>query len=177
MKELNDEELMVMYQNGNEMAFRILYERHSSKIYGYLRKRTKEVEKVPDIFQEVFVKIHRSKHLYNKSLPVLPWLFTVTKSVMIDQIRKNKNKNFAAEVDLENIPALELSLSTGSTMVTDLIQHLPAAQKASVQMRYVDGSTFEEIAKSLNTSPTNARQLISRGVKRLKQLLGEGGIS
>lgn len=177
MNELNDEELMVMYQNGNDIAFRVLYDRHSSKIYGFLKKRIKKVEKVTDIFQEVFIKIHRSKHLYNRSLPALPWLFTVTKSVMVDQLRKEKNFKFVDDFKLDNIPAVALPITDSLFEASGMIQKLPATQKTAIQMRYLDENTFEEIAKSLKTTPTNVRQILSRGVKRLKQLISEGGPS
>jgi len=166
-----------MYQNGNENAFRILYDRHSAKIYGYLKKRIKKVEEVNDIFQEVFIKIHRSKHLYNKSWPVLPWLYTVTKSVMLDQFKKNKNYKYTEDIKLENMAAVALPLTDHLSEATNVMQHLPLSQKTAIQMRYIDENTFAEIAKSLKTTPTNVRQILSRGIKRLKQLISESGAS
>ena len=86
-----DEQLMKLYQNGEDSAFRVLYERHSSKVYGFLSKRIRDKEKVAEIYQDVFIKLHKSKDLYKSSLPLLPWMFTVTRSVMLDELRKNKN--------------------------------------------------------------------------------------
>lgn len=177
MNELNDEELMGMYQNGDEIAFRVLYERHSPKIFGFLKKRINKVEKVTDMFQEVFMKVHRSKHLYNKTLPLLPWLFTVTKSVMLDQLKKEKNFKYEYDFALENIQAATLPNADLRGETTEMIQKLPEVQKKVVHMRYIDDKTFEEIAKSLKTTPTNVRQILSRGVKRLKQLISEGDAS
>ena len=172
-KDLKDEDLMVMYQNGSESAFQVLYGRHSSKIYGFLRSRILQPEKIADIYQEVFVKIHRSKHLYNKSLPVLPWLFTVTKSVMIDEIRKDKKfKLIDDDKDLDQIPS-EIFESSVTSDTVFLIQKLPDSQKIALQMRYVDDKTFEEISETLNTSSENVRQIISRGIKRLKDLVNK----
>ena len=54
---------------------------------------------------------------------------------------------------------------------------LPTQQKLAVEMRYYDEKTFEEIAEALNTSPINIRKLVSRGVKRLKEIIKEGGKS
>ncbi len=171
--DLTDEDLMVMYQNGSESAFQVLYTRHSSKIYGFLKSRILRAEKTADIYQEVFIKIHRSKHLYNKSLPVLPWLFTVTKSVMIDEIRKDKkSKLIDDDKDLDQILGEIFESSVISDTVL-LIQKLPDSQKIALQMRYVDDKTFEEISETLKTSPENVRQIISRGIKRLKDLVNK----
>ena len=176
LENLTDEELMLLYQNGTKNAFQILYSRHSSKVYGFLKSRIRQAEKVTDIYQEVFIKIHRSKHLYNKSLPVLPWIFTITKSVMIDELRKENKSKLVVDFDLEKIPAVQ-SQSTYIGEAAEMIQNLPESQKVALQLRYLDDKTFEEIAESLKTSPTNVRQIVSRGIKRLKELMAQGGQS
>lgn len=174
MKDLSDEELMAKYQNGAEEAFRILYDRHSSKIYNYLKKRVSRKEKVAEIYQDVFVKIHKSKHLYKRALPLLPWFFTITKSVMLDDFKKDKNFKFNDSFDMEKVPATAITeLSNQQYAVSNLISTLPETQKKVVQFRYVDDKTFDEIAEILKTTPLNARQILSRGIKRLKQLMTE----
>ena len=164
---------MVLYQNGNESAFKVLYSRHSAKIYGYLKKRMKKEELVKDAYQDVFIKIHTCKHLYNSSLPVLPWLFTITNSVMIDSFRKSNRSKTVDNFDLEKLPSNSELTLVGEAQL--LSEQLPENQRTAVQMRYVDDSTFEEIAQKLQTTPTNVRQIISRGIKRLKQLIEDGG--
>ncbi len=172
-KNLTDEELMVMYQNGAENAFAELYSRHSSKIYGFLKSRIYQVEKIADIYQEVFIKMHRSKHLYDKSFPVLPWIFTITKSVMIDEIRKDKKSKLMDDnKNLDQIPATNNDPAEIGD-ATLLIQKLPDSQKTALQLRYVDDKTFEEISEILNTSSENVRQIVSRGIKRLKELINK----
>jgi RNA polymerase sigma factor (sigma-70 family) len=166
-----DEELMAKYQEGSEDAFKALYSRHSSKIYGYLKSRVRSEQEVTDLFQEVFVKIHRSKHLYNRSLPVLPWLFSVTHSVMIDGLRKSSKKSEVFDYDFDQLPTPVPTISGG---MPAQISGLPENQQAAMQMRYVDEKTFEEIAQSLKTTPANVRQLISRGIKNLKNLVKSG---
>ncbi|MEQ1723467.1 MAG: RNA polymerase sigma factor [Pseudobdellovibrio sp.] len=174
---LLDEQLMKLYQNGDEEAFKVLYSRHSSKIYGFLKKRLNSNDKVPEVYQEVFIKIHKSKHLYNDSLPLLAWIFTVTRTVMIDEIRKDNKIRVADNYDLEQIPEELEKTVPQFDQALDNLQQLPEQQKAAIEMRYLNDQTFEQIAESLNVSPSNARQIISRGVKRLRELIGEGGKS
>lgn len=170
---LGDEELMSKYQGGSDEAFSVLYGRHSGKVLGFVKKRIHDPQKANEVFQEVFLKMHKSKHLYNRTLPFLPWLFSISKSVIIDSVRSaNRKVKESTETDLE--------LLTGNILVessVDLQPHLEAlgsSQKLAMQLRFVDEKTFEEIAEALNTSPMNARKLISRGLKRLKELVSEG---
>lgn len=173
---LTDEELMEMYQNGSELAFKALYERHSSKIHRFLQSRVKQKEKVADIYQGVFVKIHKSKHLYNKTFSLLPWIFTITRSVMLDELRKDKGLSIADDFNMQLISSTTENISESKTdQAIAMMKHLPDSQKLAIQLRYIDDKTFEEIAESLKTSSTNVRQIISRGVKRLRELMSEGG--
>lgn len=170
----SDEELMALYQEGSEEAFKALYFRHSGKVFGYLKSRSSSEQEATDFFQEVFVKIHRSKHLYNRSLPVLPWIFSVTHSVLIDGKRKVERKKEVFNFDFEQLAASEGEGEGRLASVTPLLKELPDNQQVALQMRYLDEKTFEEIAERLKTSPLNVRQIVSRGVKRLKGLVKEG---
>lgn len=169
--EETDEVLMSLYQGGSEEAFRMLYDRHSGKIFGYLKSRVGSEEFAADLFQDVFIKIHKSKSLYNKSLPVLPWFFSITQSVMIDGLRHKGRKKEIFGQDLDQVTSDEKSETQSSVDIIPLINKLPKNQKTAVQMRYVDEKTFEEIATALKTSPVNVRQMMSRSVRQLKVLL------
>ncbi len=174
LRNLSDEELLARYQLGSEEAFSMLYERHSSKVYGFVRKRISEPEIADEVFQEVFVKLHRSKHLYNSTLPYLPWLFSISRSVVLDSVKARKKLSSEIQgYDLDKFETLERRESSRYDLQPHLVE-LPPAQRDAVEMRYVSEKTFEEIATALRTSPVNVRQLISRGIKRLKELVSEG---
>jgi RNA polymerase sigma-70 factor (ECF subfamily) len=172
LNSLSDEELMVMYQSGAEDAFEILYRRHSDKVYGFLRGRIWNDERAAELFQETFLKIHRSKQLYNKSLPAMPWIFSITKSVLNDGLRKQKK--FDRDKDFSSDAHFEVSEDRKFSEVTDLLAHLSEDQRVAVQLRYVDEKTFEEIALALRTSPGNVRKIVSRAVTKLKAVVKKG---
>ncbi len=170
---LSDEELMARYQLGSEQAFSVLYDRHSPKVYAFIKKRVLNQERAAEVFQEVFVKLHRSKHLYNTTLPYLPWLFSVTRTVVLDSVKSQKKISAEVlEADFDHYEG-----EKNENQVLDLSPHLavlPPVQREVIELRYVNEKTFEEIASILETSPVNARQLLSRGIKRLKELVFEG---
>jgi RNA polymerase sigma-70 factor (ECF subfamily) len=171
LEALSDEELMVMYQTGSEEAFQTLYRRHSEKIYGFLRSRIWNDERAAELFQEVFLKMHKSKHLYNQSLPALPWIFSVTKSVLVDGLRADKKAKRDAEHTSETTANDE---QQPVAEVTSLLSRLPESQRKAVELRYVDEKTFEEIAATLDTTSQNARKIVSRAVAKLKAFAAKG---
>lgn len=172
----SDEELMESYQMGNTAAFDILFERHSPKVLGYLLKRIMKKREAEDLLQEVFFKLHRSKHQYNKTLPFSPWLFSITRSVLLDQAKKRSLEDSTETDVLERMASRQATSENESPVnLSEMVEALPQVQRDVVNMRVYDEQTFEEIASRLSTSPENARQLFSRGVKKLRELLGSKG--
>ena len=159
---------MVAYQLGEAEAFEELYSRHSPKVLGYLRKKVQSEALARDIFQATFFKLHKSRSRYNAAFPFAPWLFTICRSELLDALKKPhmSREALVAEVpDAESLPAEEQPAIS--------LMGLPASQREAVEMRYQKEYSFEEIASALNTSPSNARQLISRALRSLKGIYGK----
>ncbi|MCE3009154.1 MAG: sigma-70 family RNA polymerase sigma factor [Proteobacteria bacterium] len=171
LKTQSDEKLMESYQMGSEAAFDILFQRHSGRVFGFLARRVTLKNAAEDLLQEVFFKLHRSKHLYNSTLPFSPWLFSVTRSVLLD-FAKKKNLEDPSDIQYFDKIASEISPEENDGRLNKALEVLPLAQRQVVSQRVYDEQTFEEIATRLSTSPDNARQLFSRGVKKLREALG-----
>lgn len=177
LEEKSDEELMEMYkmekdQTSSIMAFEVLFKRHSGRVLGYLKKRLSTPKDAQDLLQDVFFKLHRSRHQYNSNLPFSPWLFSITRSVWLDGIKKRRIEYITETEIIEKIAAPSQALENiASGLDISVLRELPTTQKEAVSLRVIDEATFEEIALKLSTSPENARQLVSRGLKKLKSLL------
>lgn len=164
----SDEELMRSYQEGEQMAFEILFKRYSSRVLGFLSKRLSQTQLAQDLTQDVFLKLHRSRAQYAPSLAFAPWLFSITRSVWIDHLKKNRKEEPTEQAFLEKLsPATELVFESQDEILGQLIPK----QKTAVTMKIYDDATFEEIAIKLSTSSENARQLVSRGLKRLREVV------
>jgi len=170
LKTKSDEELMESYQLGSTAAFDILFQRHSPRVFGFLAKRLVQKKEAEDLLQEVFFKLHRSKHLYNTTLPFSPWMFSITRSVLLDFAKKKNLEDPVDCSDFDQMPSAEAEPSKND--FSEVLGALPQQQRQAVSLRVYDEQTFEEIALRLSTSPENARQLVSRGIKKLRQAFG-----
>lgn len=174
--QLTDEKLMKAYQTGDAQAFETLYSRNAPKIYSYLCARLKRKELVDECFQMVFSKFHRMRHRYDSTYSVEQWLYVISKSTLIDHFRKEargvpiSSKNSIEELDIPSEESLILEEQP------DLpLDALTPQQKQVVQWRIMDEFSYEEIAKRLNESETNIRQIFSRAVKKLRSLVTQQG--
>lgn len=167
---------MLAYQDGDSKAFEVLYDRVADRLYGYLRRRLSSPELVDDVFQNTFSKLHQVRLQYRPPLPVLPWLFTICRTVLIDSVRVQERRRENLD-DMSAFSAVEERGNHEQVRSSDLLdglagrKTLPAAQRQALELRFQDDLSFEQIAERLKTSPANARQLISRGVQRLRSFV------
>jgi RNA polymerase sigma factor (sigma-70 family) len=166
LKEKLDEELMLAYKLGDESAFEELYARYSGRVLSYLRKKTRSEAQARDIFQSAFLKFHRTRSVYNPAYPFSPWLFTICRNELLDAVRKESR---SIEQSVSEVP--ETATSEPSTHLD--LSPLPAQQQKVLKLRYEQDATFEEIARALDTTPSNARQLVSRSIKALRGIYGK----
>ncbi len=174
-----DEELMVLYQDGEYQAFECLYSRHSGRIYEYLRSKV-QADAAQDLLQVVFMKVHRSRSQYSSQYPVLPWLFTITRNTVVDFLKSSERKLSSKTVSdeallnslVENLP--EPSQEAALFPLGELVHALPEPQRQAIELRYLKEWTFEKIAEEMKTSPQNIRQLVSRGIRKIRHNLKGG---
>jgi len=161
---LSDEKLMKLYQEGENMAFELLYARHKAKVYSYLNKRVSQ-ELVDDIFQSIFIKFHKTRKRYNAQYPLLKWIYVICRSELLDALKKKKIQTIEFQDNQIGSPDKRgaefiISLEHESTLTND--------ERDALQRRYFSDQEFKEISTSLNTSESNVRKLISRGLKKLR---------
>lgn len=166
----SDEELMGMYQEGDYLAFEALYYRHSGRVFKYLTQRN--APEARDLLQQVFLKMHRSRHQYSTQYPFLPWLFAVTRNALLDSHKLAANKISQQSSDLRDGILPEAPALTPAVLNEELalaLKTLPLDQRRAIELRYLSEWSFEQIAADIKTSPANARQLVSRAVKKLRR--------
>lgn len=178
-----NEELMLAYQKGDSRAFEIIYQRLSGNIYGYLRKRLQRRELVDECFQMVFAKLHKSRSQYDPTYSVEQWLYVIAKSTVFDHFRKqNREVEIEFETPVEdlqppqdnNTPISPISQIANEEAKVPL-NHLSAQQRKVVEWKVLDEISYEEIAKRLNQSEMNIRQIFSRSLKKLRLVAQKEG--
>jgi len=168
---------MLLYIQGEYSAFEELYFRHSGRVYGYLRSKTNRPGEAEDLLQTAFLKLHQSREKYDPAMPFLPWVFAITRNVLIDDVRKHR----ATPIDSEKLVAIadrrnrEEDGVEGVTDWDEILRLLPEDQRNLLKMRFEEGLSFEDIAKRCGGNETSVRKRVSRTIQGIRKvLLGEG---
>ena len=167
---MSDEELALLYVNGNNKAFDELLSRIQDKIFTYIMYMVKDEEMANDLFQETFIKAitKMQNGLYTDSGKFVFWVMRIAHNVIIDRYREIKGEHIiepTKDNDLENLRgASVLDTYRESEMVNEqvkqdvkrLMNALPETQREVVYMRFFQQMSFKEIAEetgvSINTS-------------------------
>ena len=160
LNQLTDDELVKLYETGNNTAFEILLLRYKSKVYTYIYLIVHNRQLSEDIFQDTFIKAIATiqQGRYVESGKFLAWINRIAHNLIIDHFRREKNENtFSADaVDYDIVNNAKLSeksvedtLSNEQVLadVVHLINLLPQSQQRVIRMRFFEDLSFKEIQK------------------------------
>ena len=167
LSKLSDEELVVLYSEGNNKAFDILLTRYKNRIYSYIFYTVKDNE---DIFQETFVKVITTikQGRYIEAGKFSSWVTRIAHNLIIDHYRQERNENLVSNDDSEEKDIFnrkELSEGTiEDSLITRqihadirrLVAALPDNQREVLIMRYYKNMSFKEIADATQVSINTA---------------------
>jgi RNA polymerase sigma-70 factor (ECF subfamily) len=167
--------LMVRYQQGEMAAFEELYGHTLPMIRGYLGALTRDASRTADLAQECYLQIHRSRHTYDPSLPVRPWMLGIARHVRLTHQRR-RWRQLSREVDgLESLPDLpvpaEMEGLADRDALARALARLPADRREALVLHHVYGLSFREIARMVGVSEVAARIRASRGMTELRGAL------
>ena len=176
---LEDEDLMEEYKRGNMRAFDELYDRWGKPIYSYIRLRNSVANNSDDVFQEVFLRLHRARFDYDSSRPFKNWIFTITRNFLISEQKRFKVRmrlNEYLKIDSMNwhsndqefeVESFNEQASFGLTH--RLLASIPESQREVIILNRLEGLKCNEIANVTGSTEAAVKQRIYRGMKTLRE--------
>jgi len=182
---LSDQELINRYVGGDENAFKILLNRHKSKIYTPIYLFVKDKALAEDIFQEVFIKIvdtlRRGK--YNHEGKFLQWASRIAHNLCVDHHRRNKRRAvISPSEDFDIFDVLRLSDEGPETCLIrsetheklrGLLDLLPEEQREVVILRHYADMSFKEISGLTRVSINTALGRMRYALLNIRRLMQE----
>ena len=167
---MTDEQLAILYTEGNNSAFDELLSRTQSKLFTYIMFVVRDHDLADDIFQETFVKVitKLQQGQYTDSGKFQFWITRIAHNCIMDLYRTQQVRHIVEpneDNDLENLQgASVIDIDREAEMVNEqvlrdvkkMMEALPAPQREVVYMRFFQQLPFKEIAQltgvSINTS-------------------------
>ena len=167
---------MARYQGADPAAVDELVRRISPamlRYFGAMRARREDAE---DLLQECWIKIHRSRHTYRQSEPVMPWIYAIARHTRLDAYRKRRRME-AREVLVARVPEVPRQAlpeaQRESGQIERWIADLPKSQRDALVMLKVSGMSLEEVARSTSSTVGAVKQRVHRAYETLRRTLGK----
>jgi len=156
-------------------AFNVIIHRLNRKLFAIAFRLVKNRQEAEDIVQEVFMKMWIMRKKLDDYNDIEALAITMTRNRCIDQMRKWKHidsKKEAADIrdpDHSPSPHERLVSSESAAIITRIIDELPPATRDLVQMREINGLSYDEISKQKGMNINNLRVVLSRARKMIKE--------
>jgi len=175
----SDESLMRQYQNGDSVAFDVLYQRHKDKLFNFVYQSCQNRAAVEDIAHDSWMAVIRTIDSYEPTARFTTYLYRIARNKIIDHWRKphiaDDNTLEADGVSLSEAVTGTIShgveqLQMINSLMTAL-QQLPADQREAFLLKE-EGFSQQEIADITDSKPETVKSRVRYARKQLRLELG-----
>lgn len=168
-----DESLIQAVRQGDQEAYRQLYNKHIGRVYALCYRLTADKGLAEDATQEVFVQLWQKLENYRGDSKFTTWLHSVASNITISYIRKQKGW-FKKMFSIEDSEVMQHSAeeSTGSIDLDSYVVRLPERARLVFVLHAVEGYRHEEIATMLNMAVGSSKAQFHRSKQLLKEWMG-----
>ncbi|WP_338871579.1 RNA polymerase sigma factor [Spirosoma sp. SC4-14] len=179
-------ELIDSIRQGDESAFRQLYESTKSRVFNTALSYVRSREDAEEITQDVFVEVFRSAAAFKGESSITTWIYRITINKSLDfQKRKKRQKRFAFLTSLFDSntgevihhptdffhPGIALENQENAARLFQAIDQLPEKQKTAYILTRVEGLTNIEAASVMTVTVGAIESLLQRANENLKKQL------
>ncbi len=186
-KNMPPEELIVLSQNEDYKALEELIKRIQHDVYATLSYLLKDGNNISDLTQEVLLKIAKNISSLKNPACFKGWVNHIITNTYYDFARKTSRRpqtisleytcepsNFALKIEIpdKKVKPFEKCVSAEcERMIKNAIRQLPENFRVAIILREFQGLSYEEIAKTTNSTVGTVKSRISRARLKLQNLL------
>lgn len=182
---MNEQELILRMQEGDETAFEALVRLYDKKVYTLCRRMCISEEDAQEAAQDAFLAVWRAIGAFRQESSFSTWLYRLATNACIDLLRRNKRSGGSVSLDDEEtapelvdtrpLPQQELERRETQRLIEDGLRALPEDYRAILLLREVQGLSYAEIAEVTQLELGTVKSRISRGRILLRNYLTASG--
>ena len=183
----DDADVVESFLQGEERAFQELVERYQARLLNFVVRTIGDRERGEDLVQEVFIRVYRHLHRFDRSKKFSTWIYTIASNLAKNELR-NRSRNplvlfqsLTSNWDDDHRP---LQFEDSSMRPDDLYrrrhlqqlveraaEELPPHHREVFILREVDGKSYEEIAEITGTQLGTVKSRLNRARNRFAQII------
>ncbi len=148
----------------------------STRLFRLANRLLNNREEAEDVVQETFLKLWGMRQQLGNYRSIEALAVSIVKNLSIDLLRKHKRelekkKEFGIDqVSPANV-LNEMILAERNEGLLKMIGNLPEPQRTLLQMRHLEGFSYEEISEKMEMNVNAIRVSISRARMQLREMM------
>lgn len=163
LKGMDDSGVVTAFLGGEERAFEELVVRYQTRLLNFIYRTVGDRERAEDLVQEVFIRVYRHLHRFDRSKKFSTWVYTIASNLAKNELRnRSRNPLVLFQTVKKNWQDEDrpLEFEDSSTRPDDMYRkrHLRQVVEESVAklpehhrdvfiLRELEGKSYEEIAE------------------------------
>ena len=181
-----DSQLVARAQQGDKQAFNLLVVKYQRKLTRLLSRFIRDQAEVEDVTQEAFIKAYRALPAFRGDSAFYTWLYRIgintAKNYLMAMGRRAPTSTEVEAEDAEgfeegeqlrdiNTPESVLLSNEIAETVNSTIEQLPEELRRAIQMREIEGMSYEDIAQAMDCPIGTVRSRIFRAREAIAESL------
>ena len=146
------------------------------KLYRFSLRIVGNAPEAEDVVQEVFIKLWKKRNELDQLNNIEAWCMRATRNLSIDKLRsKHKRLGMIPEgFDIKSTAATPDRLAESSdtlTRIKNFMNKLPEKQKMVMQLRDIEGMSYQEITEALSMPMNQVKVYLFRARQQIRAQL------
>jgi RNA polymerase sigma-70 factor (ECF subfamily) len=174
---------VLLAKEGNESAFRELYENHYEMIYRLAYRYSRSQQDAEDIMQDTFIKAFKGikKFDFSISTNFSAWIYQIGYHCSMDYLRKRKKRrvdkiesltDFHSEPEShDSSPEATAIANQTMSQVKSALNILSPKQRVIFDLRHLQHKALKDISDRMQCSQSTVKKQLQRAVSKLRNQL------
>ena len=169
--ERNDTDLVTLCLAGHREAFAELVDRHQHAVFNLAYRMTGSHQDAADLAQEAFIRAYQKLYSYKPEYPFKNWVLGICANQTRNRFRSEARRRALETQHMEESVTAPEPQDPRHALLEQALQRLPEQARVPLVLKYMEGLSMEEIARSLHLGLSAVKMRLLRGREELLRLV------